>query len=84
MDRKTRTENPRVGGSTPPLATNPPIEHEMHTETRCTIVFMRYPGPTTGVRPICQGRFDGRDAAGGTAPDLEHCHRAAALVARGT
>ena len=32
---------------------------------------MQYPGPTTGARPIYQGRFDGRDAAEGAAPDLE-------------
>ena len=50
---------------------DPHFEHEMHTETGCTIVFMQYPGPTTGVRPIYRGRFDGRDAAGGTTPDLE-------------
>ena len=50
---------------------DPHFEHEMQTETGCTIVFMQYPGPTTGARPIYQGRFDGRDAATGAAPDLE-------------
>ena len=50
---------------------DPHFEHEMRTETGCTIVFMQYPGPTTGARPIYQGRFDGRDAAEGAAPDLE-------------
>ena len=43
----------------------------MHTETGCTIVFMQYPGPTTGARPIYDGRFDGREAADGVEPDLE-------------
>ena len=49
---------------------DPHFEHELHTETGCTIVFMQYPGPTTGARPIYRGRFDGRDAAQGVEPDL--------------
>ena len=49
---------------------DPHFEHEMHTDTGCTIVFMQYPGPTTGARPIYQGRFDGREAAEGVEPDL--------------
>ena len=49
---------------------DPHFEHEMHTDTGCTIVFMQYPGLTTGARPIYRGRFDGRDAAEGVEPDL--------------
>ena len=49
---------------------DPHVEHEMHTDTGCTIVFMQYPGPTTGARPIWRGRFDGSDAARGVEPDL--------------
>ena len=49
---------------------DPHFEHEMHTDTGCTIVFMQYPGPTTGARPIYRGRFDGADAAQGVEPDL--------------
>lgn len=49
---------------------DPHFEHEMHTDTGCTIVFMQYSGPTTGARPIYQGRFDGREAALGVEPDL--------------
>ena len=49
---------------------DPHFEHEMHTDTGCTIVFMQYPGPTTGARPIYRGRFDGTDAAQGVEPDL--------------
>ena len=30
-----------------------------------------HPGPTTGARPIYQGRFDGTDAAEEAEPDLE-------------
>ncbi len=50
---------------------DPRYEHEMHTETGCTIVFMQYSGPTTGARPIYEGRFDGREAAAGAEPNLE-------------
>ena len=49
---------------------DPHFEHELHTESGCTIVFMQYPGPTTGARPIYRGRFDGRHAAEGAEPDL--------------
>ncbi len=49
---------------------DPHFEYEMHTESGCTIVFIQYPGPTTGARPIYQGRFDGKDAAEGAKPDL--------------
>ncbi len=49
---------------------DPHFEHELHTETGCTIVFTQYPGPTTGARPIYRGRFDGRDAVQGAEPDL--------------
>ena len=49
---------------------DPHFEHAMHTDAGCTIVFMQYPGPTTGARPIYRGRFDGGDAAEGAEPDL--------------
>ena len=49
---------------------DPHFEHAMHTDAGCTIVFMQYPGPTTGARPIYRGRFDGGDAAEGVEPDL--------------
>ena len=50
---------------------DPHFEHEMRTQTGCTIVFMQYPGPTTGARPLYQGRFDDTVRMSGTAPDLE-------------
>jgi mannose-6-phosphate isomerase-like protein (cupin superfamily) len=37
---------------------DPHLEHEMHTEHGCVIVFMQYPGPETGARPIYDKRFD--------------------------
>ena len=37
---------------------DPHVEHEMHTENGCVIVFLQYPGPETGARPIYERRFD--------------------------
>ena len=39
---------------------DPHVEPEMHTEDGCTMLFVQYPGPTTGARPIYEGRFDAR------------------------
>lgn len=37
---------------------DPHVEEEMHTEAGCTMLFVQYPGPTTGASPIYEGRFD--------------------------
>lgn len=37
---------------------DPHFEHELHTENGCRILFLQYPGPTTGQGPIFEGRFD--------------------------
>ena len=37
---------------------DPHIEEKMHTENGCTMLFVQYPGPHTGARPIFEGRFD--------------------------
>lgn len=37
---------------------DPHVEQEMHTEAGCTMLFVQYPGPTTGARPIYDRRFD--------------------------
>ncbi len=48
---------------------DPHIEHEMHTEDGCTMLFVQYPGPSTGARPIFEGRFD--DRADTAAADMD-------------
>ena len=48
---------------------DPHVEEEMHTEGGCTMLFVQYPGPTTGARPIFEGRFDAR--ADTTEADLD-------------
>jgi quercetin dioxygenase-like cupin family protein len=40
---------------------DPHFEYEMRTEKGCKILFMQYPGPTTGVAPIYDGRFNQKD-----------------------
>ena len=51
---------------------DPHFEHEMHTEHGCKILFVQYPGPTTGARPIYEGRFNKKDAPNIAEEDLEH------------
>lgn len=51
---------------------DPHFEHEMHTETGGTIVFLQYQGPTTGARPIYEGRMNLKTVPPVEAADLEH------------
>ena len=37
---------------------DPHFEHEMTTESGGTVVFLQYPGPTTGARPTYDGRMN--------------------------
>jgi hypothetical protein len=37
---------------------DPHFEHEMTTKQGCTVVFLQYPGPTTGGRPLYDGRMN--------------------------
>jgi quercetin dioxygenase-like cupin family protein len=37
---------------------DPHFEHEMTTKSGCTVVFLQYPGPTTGGRPLYDGRMN--------------------------
>ena len=50
---------------------DPHEEHDMFTEAGCTMLFVQYPGPTTGGRPIYQGRFDKRAETTDADMDLE-------------
>ena len=51
---------------------DPHFEHEMHTEEGCKILFVQYPGPTTGARPVYEGRFNKKEAPNIAEEDLEH------------
>lgn len=50
---------------------DPHVEHEMHTENGCVIIFMQYPGPETGARPIYEKRFDADAQSARADMDLE-------------
>jgi len=50
---------------------DPHFEHEMHTETGGTVLFVQYPGPTTGARPIYEGRMNLKQAQKAEEFDLE-------------
>jgi mannose-6-phosphate isomerase-like protein (cupin superfamily) len=51
---------------------DPHFEYEMHTENGCKILFVQYPGPTTGARPIYEGRFNKKTQVPVEMEDLEH------------
>lgn len=51
---------------------DPHFEYEMHTETGCKILFVQYPGPTTGKGPIYEGRFNKTEALNIAEQGLEH------------
>jgi quercetin dioxygenase-like cupin family protein len=50
---------------------DPHFEHEMETEGGCRILFVQYPGPTTGARPIYEGRFNKTEPPRPAEADLE-------------
>ena len=51
---------------------DPHYENEMRTETGGTVLFVQYPGPTTGARPIYDGRMNLKEAPRPEQLDLEH------------
>jgi quercetin dioxygenase-like cupin family protein len=51
---------------------DPHFEHEMHTDTGGTIVFLQYQGPTTGSRPIYEGRMNLKTVPPIETADLDH------------
>ena len=50
---------------------DPHREQDMFTEHGCTMLFVQYQGPTTGERPIFEGRFDPRAATKDADMDME-------------
>jgi hypothetical protein len=51
---------------------DPHFENEMRTETGGTVLFVQYPGPTTGGRPIYDGRMNLKARRRRRHLDLEH------------
>ena len=50
---------------------DPHFEHEMRTTTGGTVFFVQYPGPTTGAKPIYDGRMNLKELKPLTAAELE-------------
>ena len=50
---------------------DPHFEDEMRTDTGGTVLFVQYPGPTTGARPIYEGRMNLKTAPAPETVDLE-------------
>lgn len=55
---------------------DPHFEHEMQTETGGTVVFLQFPGPTTGARPIYAGRMNLKEPEAPGSHDLCRYRRA--------
>ena len=51
---------------------DPHFEEEMRTETGGTVLFVQYPGPTTGAPAIYDGRMNLKKAQTSAELDLEH------------
>jgi quercetin dioxygenase-like cupin family protein len=51
---------------------DPHFEYDMHTENGCRILFVQYPGPNTGGKPIYDGRFNKTETPDIAKEDLTH------------
>ncbi len=62
----------KYGPGTVVYMEDPHYENEMRTETGGTVLFVQYPGPTTGGRPIYEGRMNLKQVPQSGALDLDH------------
>jgi len=51
---------------------DPHFEYDFSTEQGCKILFVQYQGPSTGGRPIYEGRFNKTEPTDIASEDLEH------------
>ncbi|WP_421997734.1 cupin domain-containing protein [Reyranella sp.] len=71
IDGEFRMGRRTYGPGTLVFMPDPHVEHEMRTETGGTVLFVQYPGPTTGGRPIYDGRMNLQTAPSAEALDLD-------------
>ena len=71
IDGEFRMGGRAYGPGTIVYMEDPDVEHEMRTETGGTVLFVQYPGPTTGARPIYDGRMNLKSAPPAQDLDLE-------------
>ena len=72
IDGTFRMGTKEYGPGTVVFMEDPHFEDEMRTETGGTVLFVQYPGPTTGARPIYDGRMNLRKAPKPEDLGLEH------------
>jgi hypothetical protein len=72
IDGEFRMGTKEYGPGTVVFMEDPHFEDEMRTETGGTVLFVQYPGPTTGARPIYEGRMNLKKAQRPEDLDLEH------------
>lgn len=61
IEGEFRFDGHTYGPGTIAYMPDPHFEHEMHTDTGGTILFVQYPGASTGARPIYDGRMNLRE-----------------------
>jgi hypothetical protein len=72
IDGEFRMGERTYGPGTIVFMEDPHFENEMRTETGGTVLFVQYPGPTTGARPIYDGRMNLKAVPRPEELDLEH------------
>jgi hypothetical protein len=73
VDGEFRMGGKPFGPGTVVFHPDPHVEEELTTETGGTIFFVQYQGPTTGFRPVYEGRMNIKgDVPELTDKDLEH------------
>jgi len=72
IEGEFQMDHHKYGPGTVVYMADPHFEDEMRTETGGTVLFVQYPGPTTGSRPIYGGRMNLRVAPPAEEVDLEH------------
>ena len=58
LEGEFRIGEKQVGPGTMVFYSDPHVEDELFTETGGEMLFVQYPGPTTGGKPIYDGRFN--------------------------
>ena len=72
IDGEFQMGETKYGPGTIVYMEDPHFENEMRTETGGTVLFVQYPGPTTGAQPIYDGRMNLKVAPAPESLDLEH------------
>jgi hypothetical protein len=71
IDGEFQMGDRKYGPGTLVYMEDPHFENEMRTETGGTVLFVQYQGPTTGARPIYDGRMNLKVAPAPQELDLE-------------